>query len=591
MIYRLWALLTLLLFSIAPVQRQIPVVTSQVRAITSAISQAARVGLYEKFELEVELDAEFNNPYDPDDIRLDAEFESPSGQLATVPGFYYRDFAVDQNNTFAPGEDSWRVRFTPWEVGEWRYRLVAATTTSHVSGDWESLRVDPSDRAGFIRLDERNPRYLAFDNGTPYFAVGENMAWSTGNVLEDYTAWLDALSAAGGNFIRLWMASWGFGIEWNDTGLGNYGERQWRAYLLDRVFEMAAERDVYIMLSLLNHGAFSLTTNSEWDTNPYNVANGGMLQAPQEFATNPEAIRLWHRRLRYIAARWGYSPNLMAWEWWNEVNWTPMAGGRILAPWMESSADVLRSFDPYGHLITHSGSTLADRSVWELESIRFTQDHRYDMPDLMRSFANIIPDWLAAYPDKPFLMGEFGASAPSQFDLEGVLLHLGLWSPPMHGSFGTGMMWWWDNYIHPNDLYHQFTPVAAFFGSEDLAARAWQPTQAELDENSEARLFGLQAEDAALLWIVSRGYNENALMRQYERNLRNGVENPLAIEYPTNENVVLTVTALVPGAYTVEIWDAQTGTVLETQDVQTADGTFTVALPPFERDLALKIKP
>ena len=51
-----------------------------------------------------------------------------------------------------------------------------------------------------------------------------------------------------------------------------------------------------------------------------------------EFATNPDAQRLWEQKLRYIAARWGYSTNLFCWEWWNEVNWTPLAARTFWPP-------------------------------------------------------------------------------------------------------------------------------------------------------------------------------------------------------------------------------------------------------------------
>lgn len=564
--------------------------TSEVRTINLVAPLVVNVGQYEKFELDIDLDADFNNPYNPDDIRLDAEFESPSGEVVTVPGFYYQDFTLNANNIpVATDVWSWRVRFTPWEVGEWRYRVIASTANSSVESDWTSLNVGESESHGFIRIDPRNPRYLAFDDGTPYFAVGENMGWSTGNVLQDYEAWLDGLSNAGGNFIRVWMPSWGFGIEWSDTGLGNYDLRQNRAYQLDRVFEMAEERDVYIMLTLINHGAFSLNTNSEWAGNPFNEINGGMLERPEEFATHPEAMRYWLQRLRYIAARWGYSTNLLAWEWWNEVNFSALADQNLLAPWIEQSAETLTALDPYGHLITHSGSMVEDTRVWNLPSMSFVQEHKYNMVSVLSSFNITIPEWLEAYPDKPYLTGEFGS--PSEFDLGGVMLHLGLWAAPMQGAFGTGMTWWWDTYIHPNNLYHHFAAVKAFFGSEDLAARTWQRTDAILNEDAEARVYGLQADDAALVWVISSGYDERRFMREYTRNLRNGIDDPFAVEYPTVENVVVTVSGLAEGAYTVEIWDPQTGTILETRDAQTDDGTVNVELPPFNMDLAMKVKP
>jgi hypothetical protein len=419
--------------------------------------------------------------------------------------------------------------------------------------------------------------------------VGENIGWSTGDSLVDYQTWMDGLAGAGGNFMRVWMASWEFGIEWLDTGLGNYEGRQDNACELDQVFNMARERNIYIMLSLINHGQYSETVNTEWASNPYNAANGGPLNTPIEFGTNEEAIRLWHQKLRYIAARWGYSTNLMTWEWWNEVNWTPLADPDILAPWISQSAAYLHTLDPYDHLITHSGSQVNDTAVWGQESMDFTQAHIYDPSSLTRAFEAAIVDWLEEYPDKPFLMGEFGS--PGQFDTQGVMLHSGLWSAPMNGAAGTAMLWWWDTYIEPNDMYYQFSGVVAFYADEDLGARQWHATTADLSARPRSRIYGQQANDYALLWIVSNQYSPESLVDLYEGNLIDRVENPLDITFPDVESVSMTVTGLDDGTYTVEFWDTIAGTVSQTIAVEVSGGTVTIAIPTFNRDWAIKIKP
>jgi hypothetical protein len=569
------------------------IIPAEVRAVTDVTPMTIVPRQWEKFEIMIELDATFNNPYDPQDIRLDAQFESPSGETMVVPGFYYQDFnftIANGTQTMRPdGDPTWRVRFTPTEAGAWRYRVIATTPTSSARGTWMTFNALEAINHGFIRIDSRNPRYFAFDDGTPYFPVGENIGWSVGQSLVDYQTWMDGLAGADGNFIRVWMASWEFGIEWLDTGLGNYERRQDRAFELDQVFNMARERDIYIMLSLINHGQYSETTNPEWESNPYNAANGGPLNTPIEFATNPDAIRFWHQRLRYIAARWGYSTNLMTWEWWNEINWTPLVDPDVLAPWVARSAAYLRTLDPYDHLITHSGSQVGDTMVWGQESMDFTQAHIYDPSSLVLSFEAAITNWLRTYPDKPFLMGEFGSPAP--IDTEGVMLHSGLWSAPMNGAAGTAMLWWWDTHIEPNDLYYHFAGIAAFYAEEDLGARQWTATTAELSERPNSRIYGQQANDYALLWIVNRQYSPESLIDLYEGNLIDGVENPLDITFPDVEGVSMTLTGLDDGTYTVEFWDTIAGTISETRTVEISGGTVTIAIPTFNRDWGIKIKP
>ncbi|MEL7433898.1 MAG: hypothetical protein AAFN11_08115, partial [Chloroflexota bacterium] len=466
-------------------------------------------------------------------------------------------------------------------------RVVRVLAKTRTNSQWQSFTVADSDNPGFVRIDERNPRYFAFDDRTPYFPIGENMAWSTGTAIADYDMWLSELSANGGNFIRVWMASWGFGIEWQDTGLGDYSERQSQAYQLDEVIQLASEYDVYIMLTLLNHGPFNTTVNEEWDANPFNVANGGMLEDPVEFATNPEAIRYWNQRLRYIAARYGYSTNIMTWEWWNEVNWTPLVNSEVLAPWIERSAAYLGNLDPYNRLMSHSGSPIGDESVWNLESMDYTQEHLYNMTNLQQTFNNNIPEWLERYPDRPFLMGEFGTQ--SEFDEDGLLLHLGLWAAPMNGAAGTGMFWWWDTYIHPNDLYYHFNGVAAFFADENLASTTWSATSA-MPSNRDARVFGQQSNDRALLWVVSRDYTEANFLIEYQNNLRDGVDDPTVVDFDDVEDMSIIV-SLPDGDYTVELWDTITGEITSAETLTSVDGTLDIPLPTFDTDLAIKINP
>ncbi len=311
---------------------------------------------------------------------------------------------------------------------------------------------------------------------------------------------------------------------------------------------------------------------------------------PECFATNPDAIRFWEQRLRYIVARWGYSPNIMAWEWWNEINWTPLSAEAILTPWMERNSVYIHDIDPYDHLLTHSGSPVILNGVWS--PLDFTQDHFYDRDDFPRTFLNTVPEWSGAYPDKPFLVGEFGrATAALSYDTEGVELHIGIWSAPMNGAAGTAMTWWWDTYVHPNDLWSPlFTGVSAFFADEDLSSRTWTSPETDWIERAPARIFGLQSEDSALLWIVSREFSAQGLESAYLDNLRAGVENPLAITFPDIEGAVLAVIGLNPGSYTVEIWDTMTGEIIDTQSVESTDGSVQFALPMFSRDLAVKVK-
>lgn len=162
----------------------------------------------------------------------------------------------------------------------------------------------------------------------------------------------------------------------------------------------------------------------------------------------------------------------------------------------------------------------------------------------------------------------------------------------MTGAAGTGMSWWWDTYIHPNNLWDQlYMGISAFFKDEDLAAYQWSKPNADFAERTKARVLGLQATDTALLWVVNRDYSAQYLEKAYLKNLRDKAEDPYAITFPEIEGAVLLVSDLPTGVYQVEIWDTLDGTVLQSEVIESADGVLTIPLPTFSHDLAIKVKP
>lgn len=524
------------------------------------------------------------DPYDPAATPA-TDFTSPSGKTLQVSAFWYQDFGPD---LAAKGEPHWRVRFTPTEAGAW---TVSSADETH------RFDVTPSDAHGFLQVDGGNPRYLAYDDGTPFFAIGLNLGWASSKetTLVEYERWLDALAAQGANTVRIWMAAWSFGLEWSDTGLGNYTGRLDRAWLLDWVFEMAEARDIKIILVLINHGAFSETTNPEWAENPYNAALGGPCAEPQCFVTDEAAKDLFKRRLHYIAARWSHAPNLLAWEWWNEVNWTPITDAQ-LQPWITEMTATLREVDVYGHLTTHSyGSGSSGGSIWRLDGLELMQQHQYTTQDPSRALP-LGYEQMAPLAEKPLLHGEFGYSTGTEdetsFDQEGIHLHNSLWAAAMSGYASTAMYWWWDTYIEPLNLWHHFGGVSRFLEGENLAALG--PADVNLG-TGDLNALALQAEDRALVWVQNRAYTAENLQAGLENALRealrSGAQLDLAWRYepPTVTGQTITLTGLENGPYTLHWYDPQEGVWGDEQEVGVAQGHLSVAIPPLTRDLAFKL--
>lgn len=453
-------------------EKGIPMQANKPLRLKSLKPSAEELAKYDTLELTLDLDATFDNPFDPEDISVLAFFTSPGGKITRVRGFYYQDYerVVKDGREILrrKGEPVWKVRFTPSEVGTYRYYVRIKDRNGETRSKEYTLKVRDSKSDGFIRRSKESPFYLCFDSGKSYFPIGENMCWAS---LSDYERYLKRLSASGGNYIRVWMVRWNLGLEWsaddpnvNGTyyGLGRYSlDNAWR---LDQLLKLARENRIYIMLCLGYHGELmeerGYFGEQCWDQNPYNARKGGPCQRARDFWTNPLAKKFYKQRLEYIVARWGYSPNILSFEFWNEV-FAP-------AEWIEEMASYMRTIDPYKHLLT---TTYGDEAVWRLKEMDYTQIHHYGGPDQrLHDCSTIFYSQCREYTEKfqkPFLIGEFGidfSTSDRTHDPQGLgtNMHNGIWSAVMSRSMGTAMVWWWDNYVDPFDLYREFRAVSKF---------------------------------------------------------------------------------------------------------------------------------
>ncbi|GBC98834.1 hypothetical protein HRbin17_01350 [bacterium HR17] len=452
--------------------------------LQAVVPSAAQLRRYETLTVRLDLDAPYTNPFDPDDIRVDAEFVAPSGRRLQVAGFFTQDFArqpKDGREQLQPvGKPYFAVRFTPTELGVYRYRItvtgrgVGDEGRPHIASRWFTLRVVPNPQAkGFVRRGKF--WHLRFDDGTPFVPIGLNVCWSWGNEVGAYEKWFAAMRQNGANFARIWLVRWNMGLEWtpNDgngmyQGLGKYAlDNAWR---IDELLRIAERNGVYLMLCLGYHGELAdqrlYFGEQAWDKNPYNRKNGGPCDKPADFWTHPDAKRFYKQRLRYIIARYAHSPHVLAFEFWNEVH--------APAAWIQEMAQFMRRMDPYGHLLT---TTYGDDAVWQLPEMDFTQTHWYgdgSQRDCVATVVQLHRQHLDKY-RKPFLLGEFGIdwrTPDTTYDPQGNALHWhnGMWASLMSGGMGTACVWFWDSYVDRLNLWQQLRPIADF---ARLVGNAW----------------------------------------------------------------------------------------------------------------------
>lgn len=100
------------------------------------------------------------------DVRVDATFTAPSGQQFEMPGFF--------DGTDASGIGTWRVRFSPNETGQWRFRIAAYPANPELVREGQ-FDVAPSDSRGFLKATPGKAFGFHFESGTPAFPLGDTI--------------------------------------------------------------------------------------------------------------------------------------------------------------------------------------------------------------------------------------------------------------------------------------------------------------------------------------------------------------------------------------------------------------------------------
>jgi len=519
------------------------------------------------------------NAFDPEQADLWAEFTSPTNDVLRIPVYW----AIPYENSAPSGAGQWRVKFKPTIVGNWSVDIEGSIQGKDV-GDVTPLSFTVSEiTKPALKVNGRG----FVQDSKPFIPVGYNIAWSRSNSLVDYERWFKKSAQHGANWARIWMASWGFGFEWNDTGLGDYTKRMDRAAKLDAVFDLATKYGIYIDLVFLNHGAFSLTTNSEWKDNPYNLANGGPLSNPSEFVTNPEALKLWHQRMRYVTARYAGEPNLGAWEWWNEVDFTPIAASE-LQTWMSNSRTLLETFDPYNHLITNSWATGGSLRDWS--SLDFASIHVYNDADPLVTLTNLQEAMFNAT-EIPVVVAEMGAAATGEdisLDPKGLHLHNSQWAALFTGFGAPAMYWWWDEYLDPQNLWGITKGLSRLIKDFDVASME----KMKFKTMKKTQGYALVDANGTLAWIRHVDHHRAALIRRKTDELRNALKQnrkPRKVNDPIAKAGVVSIPVQSDGKYLVQVINPISGNVLQSSSKVSKSRKVQVKLKKFRGDIALRL--
>ncbi|HBF34272.1 TPA: hypothetical protein DDW35_06885 [Candidatus Sumerlaeota bacterium] len=569
-------------------------------------SQQALQG--KRTEFSFRLSRGYSNPFDPENIAVDASFTSPEGKTMRMPAFYSQDFTrsrlADESEHCEPvGRANWKLRFNAPTPGNWQYRITARDNQGGVfEGTTQTLAVAPSAFRGFLRVDPKDNRYFSFTNGEFFYPTGlivrspsdtRKLCASVDTPDEEkngtyaYDKYFKSMAASGINFSRVWMSAWWTALEWTHgyrsdyAGIGRYSLLN--AWRMDYVLDLADSLGIYVDVTLHNHGQFRASEfDAEWYDNPYYLGQGGVVEQPQDFWTSPEAKKIVKKRLRYIVARWGSNSNIAWWELCNEVDLSAQYSSPNIRAWHEEMARYIKSIDPAQHIIsTHFTSGRCDPSVQNLPEIEVAQSTAYES-DMPGRLIKLYTDH-AIFP-KPVYNNEFGVGASHEEIMHN--LHGGLWASTVMPFCGTALFWWWP-YVQEKDQYYQYVNIIRFRADEDLRGKNYQPVRAIVpaQENlpAETRVLeamGMQSETSARLWIYDP--------RIYRVGKGNQTVRPIIRAIP--EARVL-VDGLKPGKYHVVFWDTWKGEPLKNAGgvVEAKGDTLEISTPGFERDIACKI--
>lgn len=459
--------------------------------ITNVTVDNPAPALRERVELAFQLSQSYANPFDPAQADIRLVVTEPDATIVELPAFYYTAYdstGITNELLVNPHDTGWRARFAPRKAGLHTCAISVVDANGTALLENAATFTCSGSSAGFIKIDPRDHRFLVYEDGTPYHPIGHNQAWAGNPGSNDYIRRFGEMAAAGQTWARVWMTHFykGQSLEWTGgayPALGAYNlQNAWR---LDRIIESAEQNDIRLQLVLHHHGQFSTSVDSNWNENPYSTSRGGMLSTPDQFFTNAQAKDLTKRRIRYCIARWGYSQSILAWELFNEVQFTEQfresATQRTnVANWHREMADYIKSIDVNEHLVTTSSDTTGFDQMWSIPSIDLIQVHDYGA-DQMRRFREIFAA-LSSY-NKPIFIGEYGSdnggngTTPEQNPaaqgepantqlLAGLPLHNGMWAGAMLG--GGAMHWYWD-YIEARDFYDLHKPLAMFLSDADMA--------------------------------------------------------------------------------------------------------------------------
>ncbi len=412
----------------------------------------------------------YANPFDPAVVSAVLMVQPPGGPQITVDAFWCLDSTPSGGDPgWAPntpgGAPHWRARFCPSQLGVHTFGLQIqdGQGTGTATDAAYQFTVTAGSSHGWVTVNASDPTALQYADGETYLPLGHDIAFREGAPYDkDGTAqwevYYSRMQQNGANWSRFWMTDFDrMALEWQAglwgaapdnfdyAGLGRYSLKA--AWRVDQKLLAAQRHGVAVQLVLHDHGQFSTFVNARWNgsfapnaayRNAYNSAAGGPIANPNLYFSNTTCKNYTQQRLRYIVARYAAYRSVLAWELWNEVQFTgnshedsfrtaynDAALQSAVVAWHNEMGNLLHNLDPYRHLVTTSSEddwkalnpTWTNlNNVWSSSAIDLVQLHHYRNTSYSGGLAvynrdqtvnGLIKTMRTTY-HKPVLCAEFG---------------------------------------------------------------------------------------------------------------------------------------------------------------------------------------
>jgi len=556
---------------------------------------------FEKFEISFFLPQKYSNPFDPEEIDIEGIFIDPDNNIFTMPGFYYQEyerFLENGEEILTPvGYPYWKIRFTPEKTGRYKFYVRIREYDKETTTDINYFIVEPVETKNkFIKVSNIDNRYFSYKSGDFFYPVGFNIRSPTDErysrlmnqkVPPDegtfyYEKIFKKMKENGLNFTEVWMCPWFAALEWKENrpgyrGVGYYNLRN--AWKMDKIIEFAEINDIYIQLVIINHGQLSTWCDQEWQDNPYNIKNGGFLKSPDDFFTDEKAKKLTKNKLRYIIARWGYSPYIFSWEILNEINLVGASHnfyfGDEITKWYKEMKEYLEEIDPFKHMITAHYTILVNNKILS-DIIDYTITNGYynykqqNLPNFFRSIYNFNSIF-----NKPTFISEYGGTPMgSSFENLKRDIIMGLWFS-FHLPFAGTPLFWWHRFIDEFNLYYIYKVFSEYVKDID---RLKIPLVSEI--------INIEGTGKNQIFTIATGNRFFSSIFLYDYSV---IMNMEGRSFPEYNDIVCFLKNKRKGKFKVEFYDMEKGKIQEREILSDDNGNLKIEIPPFKKWIAVKV--